>query len=149
MIANHFVEHCADPIGTLKNLVRVVRPGGILYIALPDKRYTFDAPRPSTPFEHLVRDHDEGPEWSRRGHFEEWAKYVEPIEVPNRPRRSADELEAIDYSVHFHVWQQSEMLQMICNLQTRFGLPFDIELCAKNGMEVIIVLRKHAPEPHT
>ena len=54
--ANHFLEHCQNPILALENMLRVVREGGIVYLAVPDKRYTFDRDRPVTSFEHLKRD---------------------------------------------------------------------------------------------
>src|SRR4029079_12002414 len=42
VVANHFLEHTEDPIGTLEQHVRVLRPGGVLYLANPDPRVTFD-----------------------------------------------------------------------------------------------------------
>ncbi|MGB7552188.1 MAG: methyltransferase domain-containing protein, partial [Chromatiaceae bacterium] len=79
VIANHFIEHCQDPILFIKNMLRVLRNGGIIYLAIPDKRYTFDRNRPDTPVEHMVRDYSEGPEWSRKQHFLEWARCVNNI----------------------------------------------------------------------
>ena len=40
----------------LREWHRVLRAGGWLYLIVPDKRHTFDAPRPLTPPEHLWRD---------------------------------------------------------------------------------------------
>ena len=42
IIANHFLEHTQDPIGTMARFLEVLRPRGILFMAVPDKRYTFD-----------------------------------------------------------------------------------------------------------
>ena len=39
VIANHFLEHCQDPIGTLENFFRVLKLGGILYLTVPDKHH--------------------------------------------------------------------------------------------------------------
>src|SRR6266852_1252099 len=33
VIANHFVEHSQDPIGAVLNMLRVLKPGGRLYLA--------------------------------------------------------------------------------------------------------------------
>src|SRR5712691_699882 len=71
VIGNHMLEHCENPIGTTRNHLAKVRPGGVLYYAVPDKRYSFDVDRPLTSFEHLVRDDREGPAWSRLEHFRE------------------------------------------------------------------------------
>jgi GT2 family glycosyltransferase/SAM-dependent methyltransferase len=139
VIASHFLEHCQDPIGTIKAMLRVVKPGGILYIAVPDKRFTFDRNRPVTTLDHLLRDYQEGPAWSRAGHFEEWATLAEDVNVRGR---SAQELMDFDYSIHFHVWTQSEVLELFAAMQTRCGLAFEIEAVLKNAIEVILILRK-------
>ena len=46
IVANHFIEHTQDPLGTLENHLRVLRPGGVLYLAVPDRRRSFDVDRP-------------------------------------------------------------------------------------------------------
>lgn len=33
VIANHFLEHSEDPILTIKNMLRIVRPDGIIYLS--------------------------------------------------------------------------------------------------------------------
>lgn len=57
IIANHFLEHCLDPIGTVLNMYKKLRKSGVLYMAIPDKRYTFDKPRPLTSYGHLLDEH--------------------------------------------------------------------------------------------
>ena len=42
IVANHFLEHCEDPIRTIETHLGKLRPGGVLFYAVPDKRYTFD-----------------------------------------------------------------------------------------------------------
>ena len=51
VVANHFLEHTEDPIGTMENVLRVIKPGGIAYLAVPDKRFTFDVSRDVTQIE--------------------------------------------------------------------------------------------------
>lgn len=143
VIANHFVEHCQDPIGAILNMLRVLKPTGVLYLALPDKRCCFDADRPVTSLEHVMRDHFEGPEWSRRGHFEEWARLVNKT-TEDQVEQEVTRLMNMNYSIHYHVWTPFEMLELI--LAVRTLAEFDIELCFENdGVEVILILRK----PHS
>jgi SAM-dependent methyltransferase len=78
VIANHFLEHCENPILAVINMFRVLRTGGTLYLAIPDMRYTFDRHRRVTPIEHLVQDFQRGPEQSRVQHFEEFARTFQP-----------------------------------------------------------------------
>ncbi|HEY9910174.1 MAG TPA: methyltransferase domain-containing protein [Thermosynechococcaceae cyanobacterium] len=162
VIANHFLEHCQDPIRTIANLLRVLKPEGILYMAVPDMRYTFDVHRPITDIAHILRDYQEGPEWSKRQHFRESVKFVDlrfflerdiSDEVALMPEieASVDRYIAIDYSIHFHAWTQTEILELLQTLQRMPDFtPFEVELVQKNGMEIITVLRKaSAPEPES
>ncbi len=84
------VEHLEDPIQGLPTFLRVVRPGGIVFLSLPDARYTCDAARERTTIDHVVCDHHEGPVCYRRWHYEEWAPDIEgcPVSATARlPRR--------------------------------------------------------------
>jgi predicted SAM-dependent methyltransferase len=146
VIANHFFEHCEDPIGTLGNMLRVLRPGGIVLMTLPDKRFMFDRRRPPTTWEHLVRDHEEGPEWSRAGHYEEVVRYASKERGEENIQRRIRELQEENYRIHFHSWSQAEFLEFLTRVQSRPGFDFDVELFQKNRMEMLFVLRRHDPE---
>jgi SAM-dependent methyltransferase len=135
VVANHFIEHTENPIATLRAHLRVVRPGGVLFLAVPDKRYTFDRDREVTPLEHFLRDEQEGPAWSRVQHFEEWARDVE--KAPEKAR----ELDEQDYSIHFHTFVPDSFARLIANTT----LPVAIEALTPVRHEFIAVLR-HVPE---
>jgi SAM-dependent methyltransferase len=139
VIANHFLEHTEDPIATLGNHLRVLKPDGILFLALPDKRATFDRDRPVTDLEHLIRDHQEGPEWSRRLHFEEWARLVDKVEDPSG---HAERLLDSGYSIHFHVWTPSSFLGFLSYCGEELSLPFELEAFQRDTHEFVAVLRK-------
>jgi SAM-dependent methyltransferase len=50
IIASHVIEHVPDPIRFLRDCQTILKPGGIISLAIPDKRYCFDALRsPSSP----------------------------------------------------------------------------------------------------
>jgi SAM-dependent methyltransferase len=157
IVANHFLEHCEDPIGTIAVHLGKLKPGGILFYAVPDKRYTFDFRRSLTPLDHMVTDHEQGPEGSRGVHYEEWARLVtegdstrlEPGETRSDEWaiRRARELEAAGYSIHMHVWTQAEFLQLILHCRQRFDNAFDIEAAARQSHEFVVVLRKRGPLP--
>jgi predicted SAM-dependent methyltransferase len=139
VIANHFLEHCQNPIRTFQNFLRVLKPEGVLYVAVPDKRFTFDADRPPTTIEHVMRDFAEGPEWSKRQHFEEWSRLVNKAKEEHVPHE-VEHLLGVDYSIHFHVWRAADLLELIATMQ-RF-LQFELELLLRNGFETVLILRK-------
>jgi SAM-dependent methyltransferase len=149
IIANHFLEHCEDPIGTIGSHLRKLQPGGVLFYTVPDKRYTFDFRRPLTPLEHMIEDHEQGPARSRRQHYEEWALLtpdVPPgqdlVEFEKWAAGHARKLEDEAASIHMHVWTQAEFLQLILHCRTRFEDSFDIEAAVRLGPEFVVVLRK-------
>ena len=140
VIANHFLEHCQNPIQTFRNLFRVLKPGGILYLAVPDKRFTFDSDRPCTTVEHIMRDFSEGPEWSKRQHYEEWTRLVNKRTDTSEVNAEVQHLIDMKYSIHFHVWSATELLELVQALQRIEQ--FELELFLRNGMESLIILRK-------
>lgn len=158
IVANHFLEHTENPIGTIENHLGKLKPGGVLFYAVPDKRFTFDFRRPVTPFEHMLADYEEGPERSRAEHYEEWCRLVideesesvgteQQAASPEWVERRARELESAKYSIHMHVWTQAEFLDLIFGIRKRFGDGFDLEAAARVGIEFIVVLRKQGPLP--
>lgn len=143
--ANHFFEHCEDPIGTLRNLLRVVRPGGAIYLSVPDKRHIFDRDRPATTFEHCVRDHEHGPATSRAQHYDEVVRLAMKVQDEGAVATKVRELESQNFRIHFHCWSQTEFLQLLCALQTRAGFPrFDIAEFVANELEMVVVLKRLA-----
>jgi SAM-dependent methyltransferase len=141
VIANHFLEHCQNTFLALLNMYRVLKPGGILYLAIPDKRYTFDVDRLVTDLEHLLRDFNKGPEQSRRDHYEEWSRLVDKVAGEREVAHTTALMEK-DYSIHFHAWTQKELLEIVGALHEHFNLNFELELFLSNESECILVLRK-------
>lgn len=144
VIANHFLEHCQNPIKAVINFVRVLREGGILYLSIPDKRYTFDEKREVTSFRHLFLDYTEGPDLSRSEHFRDWVVNVEQRRNEADIQRRVNELISTDYSIHYHVWTQKEMLDFFSQLNEQFHLPVEIQLFMMHGREAIFIIKKQS-----
>lgn len=137
VVANHMLEHVEDPIAAVEHQLRVLRPGGILFLSLPDARYTFDAPRARTTVEHLLRDHRDGPEGSRRQHYEECAQLIEGHKGEIAQAR-VREMQAEELHPHFHVWEPLNFAALLAALE----LPCSLELIQAAAQEFIVVLRK-------
>lgn len=142
IIASHFLEHCQNPIGTLIQFFRVLRPNGVAYLKIPDKRYTFDRERPLTTLQHVWDDHERGPECHRREHFEEYVRFVHHVTDAAEVQRQAQLLMDQDFSIHYHVWTQQEFLELLLSIRQPIG--FEIESFCMNRHEMICVLRKDA-----
>ena len=137
VIANHVLEHLEDPIGALENFARATRSEGIVFLTLPDARYSFDYLRARTTVEHLRRDHAEGPETSREQHYAEWAEFIEGIGPEGIPARSA-EYAAADAHHHFHVWELDTFLALLAAIDLNCEL-LHAQLSQK---EFAVILRK-------
>jgi SAM-dependent methyltransferase len=137
VVANHMLEHVEDPIAALQHQLRVLRPGGVLYLTLPDARYTFDASRERTTVEHLLRDNREGPHVSRREHYEECARLIEGRNGDILAKR-VEEMEAECLRPHFHVWEPITFASFLAALDP----PFSLELLQVSVEEFIVVIRK-------
>jgi glycosyltransferase involved in cell wall biosynthesis len=149
IIANHFLEHCEDPIATLKSFSRVLRTGGVVYLALPDMRATFDINRQRTTLEHLIKDHREGPENSRFGHYVEWAEFVDPhfgriYDTREEIECRANELMKQSYSIHYHVWLPEDVVEMMSYCKEVEKIPFEVACFISKADEMIIILRKNS-----
>jgi SAM-dependent methyltransferase len=139
LIANHFLEHCKNPIGTLRNLLRVLRPAGILYMAVPDKRFTFDFARPCTEWEILKTTFGSGKRADKDHLYLEWAEYVMKSageEAEQTAKRLADE----DYSIHFNVWDLQALLEFLWGARAECRLPFTVCAVVSSENENILVL---------
>ncbi len=60
VIASHVIEHVPDVIGWLREIACVLKPGGVLSLAVPDKHWTFDCRREVTPVSALLESYFEG-----------------------------------------------------------------------------------------
>jgi SAM-dependent methyltransferase len=121
VIANHLLEHLPDPIGALNEWYRVLRPGGTLFLALPDKRLTFDKDRPRTTLDHLIADHADRGAASRLGHFEEYSRRVHR-KSGDELTRDVEDLLKRDYSIHFHVWIPEDIAELLRYVRDAAGL---------------------------
>ncbi len=141
VIASHMLEHCENPIGTLRRHLSKLKPGGRLLYIVPDRRGGFDSERPLTTFEHVVRDDQEGPEGSR------WEHYLEFSQLANRSPE--DQVESIarqmmeaHASIHFHVWEDSTFRDFLEGAAAMLDASFEIVHFELNHAEVISVLEK-------
>ncbi|MBO0767721.1 MAG: class I SAM-dependent methyltransferase [Solirubrobacterales bacterium] len=146
IIANHFLQQSEDPIATISTHLSKLKPDGVLYYAVPDKRYTFDYQREITPLEHVIADHQQGPERSRAQHYWEWVRWVDPSGADPSDmqdlKRTAERLDANNHSIHFHVWTQAELLELVLYLRAEHKFEFDLVAFRPNEIENIVALRK-------
>ena len=60
LIASHVIEHTPDLIGFLQTAEILLKPGGVVILAIPDKRYCFDYFQPLTTTGQVLEAHAQG-----------------------------------------------------------------------------------------
>jgi predicted SAM-dependent methyltransferase len=139
IVANHFLEHCENLLGTLETHSRKLRKGGRLFYAVPNRDHTFDRNRPCTPFSHLVKDYEEGPEQSRAAHYLEWARLTQGLQGTEAEQK-AQEVMARRYSIHFHAWDAAAWFQTLALGTEYIKFPGFVAHFELNLHEMICVL---------
>lgn len=121
VIASHMLEHVADPLGLLDDIHRVLRPGGVLILLLPDRRRTFDRDREPTPLSHLVDDHQRGVTSVDDDHIAEFlARTGSALPAEPDERKVAFDLHR-RRSIHVHVWDPDEFFEVLVHAITEMG----------------------------
>lgn len=112
VIAAHVIEHMKNPLFSLESWCRVLKPGGKLYLIVPDKRVIFDKHRVRTTLEHLILDYQSPSSERDYEHYLDYAVHVhnsrglEAIKEANR-------LLNTDYSIHFHVFIPTDIVRLL------------------------------------
>jgi SAM-dependent methyltransferase len=58
-VASHLIEHIPDPIGFYNSLGYIIGQNGVISLAVPDKRFTFDFFRPFSTTSQMIQAHRE------------------------------------------------------------------------------------------
>ncbi len=56
VITSHVIDHLNDPVNALYTWDRVLKLNGIIYLTIPDMRYTFDKDQKETTYEDLFTE---------------------------------------------------------------------------------------------
>ncbi|MGE0822996.1 MAG: methyltransferase domain-containing protein [Candidatus Binatia bacterium] len=130
VVASHVIEHVANPVKALLEWYRVLKSGGVIYMVVPDRRYTFDHNREVTSLEHLWDDYRGKTTDCDSTHIDEFVDNVdfalfEPTipEAARAERRlhiKADCWAAIrnrqEINIHFHVFEPQSMRDLLLKI---------------------------------
>lgn len=139
VIANHVIEHLANPIKLVRDAFALTKPGGAVIISAPDKNYTYDKARPLTPYDHLwsdfVNDVRENDDEHYMDFFRGAAPHVlevDPIHLPYNIQRVRERRE------HAHVWDSASFSAFLNETFKRLDITcsqFAESLGPENDME--------------
>jgi len=142
VIANQVLEHLENTLQALQSMLRVVKKGGVVFLSLPDKRFTFDVDRPATRFAHVLEDYRSGAQVSRESHYREWIELVEKLPLAQIPERLNVLMNVLNYPIHFHAWTPFELFELFEQARTVLPYSYEIECFKANEAEALFVLRR-------
>lgn len=137
VILCHVLEHVPEPIRFLNDVGALLRPGGVAFFAVPDKRQTLDAARPSTTIDHLLARHHHGapgPPLAQIMEFSRaWDESLRKL-ADEQPRAffewAAEQFERGCADVHCNVWRDEELFEQLDYLARGGFLP-GLEVCLR------------------
>jgi len=152
VLSSHVLEHMQDTIGALKEWIRVVKTGGILFLILPHCDRTFDKNRAKTTLAHQIHDHETLTDEPDHSHNEEikigWSKN-ENAEQEAREYEQVWGAGVWDFDfrlkngvIHFHVWTQDEIVRLIQYLGLQILWVAEI---APERVDSFVVIAKKLP----
>jgi SAM-dependent methyltransferase len=139
VITSHVIEHLFDPVGSIEQTMRIIKPGGTYLLAVPDMRFTFDQKRPETTLDHVLRDYRDGGEGTKIQAYEEIAQFVHG-HTPEEAQAYAPRNMAAGMDIHVHAWTHDGFQRLLENCARMF--PLKIEAGIRNNNENIFALRR-------
>lgn len=159
VIANHVLEHAPNFIQWLRDVSILLNPGGVLFLALPDKKFTFDKYRHDTPLSHVLHEFYTGVTTTSKEHLLEVEVYYDLEFVQKRmdirerldDRRLRQAMASDPHiGVHCHVFRSETFLDTLLKPILFMGL-VELDLLefvparGETGGELIVILARRPP----
>jgi SAM-dependent methyltransferase len=163
-IASHIIEHMPNPIGFYQSLEKLIRPTGVVALAVPDKRFCFDYFRQLSITSDFILAHS----FNRRRHSKKtafdqaaysvssdntgaWAQhpvgeliFYDTLSEAYHLLTTLDETESVPY-VDFHAWCYTpfsfKLVMLELNVLELVNWVIDVDF-PTDGCEFIVVLKK-------
>jgi len=143
IIANHVLEHVINVIQSVRRWYEVLKPNGILYLSVPDWRFTADQVRRRTPLAHLLKEFQENLAEIPDDHC------IENLIAWNGVCREKIDAAIIEKcrrdGVHNHCWQGDDLIELFSHLYREQICKFQLaDVSLPKGLfnEFIFILRK-------
>ena len=146
VILNHVIEHVANPVNTVRELFRIVKPRGQVVISAPDKNFSFDKNRALTSFHHLIEEYRTTTIEITDAHYIDFLCAVHPEALRLDDAQFTATLQTVkNRREHAHVWDSQSfsafMSDCLSFLRVHAECQF-LNLGEQNGSEYFSVWKK-------
>jgi SAM-dependent methyltransferase len=162
--SSHLLEHLANPIRAFVDWYDVLKPGGLIYLLVPDRRFTFDHRRRRTSIRHIIDDFERGTTSCDPTHVDEYCREVDLAKLlPDldaadaadwRQRQQAAYWSEVragrPINIHFHVFETEDIVELVQFLRKYPRTRFDWEVVdtrerfpPNRGDGFLVVIRVH------
>jgi predicted SAM-dependent methyltransferase len=150
IIACHVIEHLPNPFGFTRQMIDLLKPGGSLFLAVPDKRFIAeDYARENTSLTHLLTDFAENPQTLTFDHYFDYMfglEFDKAKDLAALIEKSKSLFRSGTLDIHCHVWTDQSFRQQI-EFTTKHGwIQCAIIMSGLTPVgynEFTVVLRKH------
>lgn len=150
IIANHVLEHCPNPIGTLLGWLRILQTRGILFLTLPNyKSNEFDFEKTPATISHLVSDFERSKhnENITDEHIFEHIQIIDSID-PDNTKLFQQRYKAIVESnlhTHYHVFNKESVLDLLRVIHQQTPIQLVNTFSFDNSIELLFIIKKAPP----
>lgn len=151
VICSHVLEHVANPLHLLAECARVLKNGGVLYVSVPDGRYSDDQGRALVDYPYLLDLYRSGrtdiPDQRVMDYLRAprictgWVKEVIDNNAVTPEILDNERLS----SFHVHVWDSALFMEHLVRFSADASLGWellDLSRWEENGYEAVLILRK-------
>lgn len=119
--SSHCLEHSFNPIATLTDQIRIIKPNGIIYTVIPNKKHTYDKKRKSTLVSSLIEKFEKKIFYINEAEAFEIIKYSENHPLYNKYQNSDEEIKKYAKEIsasrgslhHAHTFDQNNIIEIL------------------------------------
>ena len=140
----HVLQYLSNPGRAIEEWLRVLKPGGLIYIIVPDKRYCFDRRRETTTIEHLIDEYTSNIREISRLHYEDYIINTNGEDGIKRETSETfiDRCFNAQSSIHVHTFTADSLYNFLLALKEH--ILFEVIHYEAQGLHLHVALKKKA-----
>lgn len=124
VVNSHVLEHVCNPGRQIQEWLRIVKPGGVLYMIIPDKNFCFDRKRVTTSVEHLMQEFEDDIGEVTLDHYRDYMVNTsgEHGHIYDLSEEAINGAYIAQGSIHVHTFDPMSLKCFIDNLSARLNV---------------------------